>query len=263
MPDWLEPKAGLQIIPKTFAVTRQYQAEKLGAIGIDPSIYGRQCDPAFFIGLSIQAGAESGISAEGNVNMLTELIQHRPVPLDEDLTLTGQIQWVRPVPRGRRIRTEVEITLTDGSPVLSVTRESLKPSPERVGTRGAGEQAAPVILDAGALQPIARYALSPEATRAYSSEGNAIHYNVEAARAGGFRAPIIGGGQGVHLITAALWQDGIDQMDVVIYFRRPIFWDEAVWVGVMPDQSAVGLIKGEKVATEIQIHNLARRPRSA
>ena len=88
MPDWLEPKAGLQITPKTLTVTRQYQAEKLGAIGIDPSLYGRRCDPAFFIGLSIQAGAESGISAEGNVNMLTELVQHRPIPLDEALTLT-------------------------------------------------------------------------------------------------------------------------------------------------------------------------------
>ena len=259
MPDWLEPKAGLQITPKTFTVTRQYQAEKLGAIGIDPSVYGGLCDPAFFIGLSIQAGAESGISAEGNVNMLTELVQHRPIPLDEDLALTGQIQWVRPVPRGRRIRTTVEITLPDGTPVLSVSRESLKPNPKRVGTRGAGEQAAPILTDTGALQPIARYALTPKATAAYSSEGNAIHYDVEAARAGGFRAPIIGGGQGVHFITAALWDKGIDRMDVTIYFRRPIFWDESVWVGVLPDRSAAGLIKGEKVATEVRIHTLARR----
>jgi acyl dehydratase len=260
MPDWLESKAGLQITPKTLTVTRQYQAEKLGAIGIDPGLYGRRCDPAFFIGLSIQAGAESGISAEGNVNMLTELVQHRPIPLDEALTLTGQIQWVRPVPRGRRIRTAVEITLPDGTPVLSVARESLKPNPELAGTRGAGEQVAPVITETGALQSLARYALTPEATAAYSSEGNAIHYNVEAARAGGFRAPIIGGGQGVHLITAALWENGIDQMDVSIYFRRPIFWDESVWVGVLPDESAAGLIKGEKVATEMQIHTLARCP---
>jgi len=62
------------------------------------------------------------------------------------------------------------------------------------------------------------------------------------------------------LITAALWENGIDQMDVAIYFRRPIFWDESVWVGVLPDESAAGLIKGEKVATEMQIHTLARRP---
>jgi hypothetical protein len=164
------------------------------------------------------------------------------------------------VPRGRRIRTAVEITLPDGTPVLSVARESLKPNPELAGTRGAGEQVAPVITETGALQLLARYALTPEATAAYSSEGNAIHYNVEAARAGGFRAPIIGGGQGVHLITAALWENGIDQMDVAIYFRRPIFWDESVWVGVLPDESAAGLIKGEKVATEMQIHTLARRP---
>ena len=67
-------KQACRLRPRTLTVTRQYQAEKLGAIGIDPSVYGRRCDPAFFIGLSIQAGAESGISAEGNVNMLTELV---------------------------------------------------------------------------------------------------------------------------------------------------------------------------------------------
>lgn len=259
MSDWLEPKAGLQITPQTLAVTRHYQAEKLSALGIDPRVFGDLCDPAFFIGLSIEAGAASGISAEGNVNILTELVQHRMIPLDQDLALKGQIQWVRPVPRGHRIRTEVEISLPDGTPVLSVRRESLKPNPDLAGARGAGEHAAPVIADPKMLQQVASYALTPESTKAYSSEGNPIHYNVEAARAGGFRAPIIGGGQGVHLITAALWQDGIDQMDLAIFFRRPVFWDESVWVGIEPDQSTAGLIKGEKVATEIRINGLTRR----
>ena len=258
MPNWQMPKAGRLITPKTLVVTRGYQTEKLTALGIDSSGYGNWCDPAFFIGLSIQAGTESGISAEGNINMVTELVQHRRVPLDEPLALTGQIQWVRPVPRGLRIRTEVEISLPDGTPVLSVARESLKPNPDRVGARGAGEQAVLVIADPQALQRVASYALTPEATQAYSSEGNAIHYNVEAAQAAGFQAPIIGGGQGVHFITQALWQGGIDQMDLAIYFRRPVFWDEPVWVGIKPDESAAGLIKGEKVATEIRINGLVR-----
>ena len=102
--------------------------------------------------------------------------------------------------------------------MLSVARESLKPNPELAGTRGAGRAGSTGhYRETGALQLLARYALTPEATAAYSSEGNAIHYNVEAARAGGFRAPIIGGGQGVHLITAALcgkWHRSDGRFDI-------------------------------------------------
>ena len=100
--------------------------------------------------------------------------------------------------------------------MLSVARESLKPNPELAGTRGAGEQVAPVITETGALQRLARYALTPEATAAYSSEGNAIHYNVEAARAGGFRAPIMArtGRSLDHRCTVGKWHRSDGRCDL-------------------------------------------------
>ena len=43
----------------------------------------------------------------------------------------------------------------------------------------------------------------------------------------GFGAPMIGGGMGVHYLAAAIWARREPQLlDLSIYFRRPIFWDE-------------------------------------
>ena len=70
---WHEPKAGFQYLPDTVSVTSEHQAEKLDACGIDAGVFGGQVDPAFFIGIAIHAGIRSGISAEGNINMLQGL----------------------------------------------------------------------------------------------------------------------------------------------------------------------------------------------
>ena len=91
------------------------------------------------------------------------------------------------------------------------------------------------------------YQLTPDRVKSYSVEGNSIHYEQEAAERAGFRAPLIGGGMGVHYLTAQMWQDRRPSFfDVSIYFRRPIFWDEAVQVGVIEDGgnwSGMGLLK--------------------
>jgi hypothetical protein len=79
---------------------------------------------------------------------------------------------------------------------------------------------------------------------------------VPAAEQAGFRAPIIGGGQGVHYLTAALWDEGYRALDVDIYFRRPIFWDQTVWVGKTDDWSAVALVRDDKIGTEIRVNGV-------
>ena len=66
---------------------------------------------------------------------------------------------------------------------------------------------------------------------------------------------------GVHYLTAQMWQDRRPSFfDVSIYFRRPIFWDEAVQVGVIEDGgnwSGMGLLKlplkAERVGTSSEV----------
>ncbi len=255
---WQEPVGGFELNRIETIVTRDTQREKLASQGIDGDIYGGFVDPSFYIGLGIQVGIDSGISAEGNVNMLSSIIQHRPVRLGETLMSAGRIESVVDVPRGRRITTDVWFEDEKGRRAISVPRQSLKPDPRKDSRRGAGERPAPVIEDVSQLDMVSTHQMSPEGTKSYSSEGNAIHYEMEAANRAGFRAPIIGGGQGVHYLMAVLWGAGIASVDLELYFRRPIFWDDLIEVGIMPDQSALASVREGKVLTEVRVNTIKR-----
>jgi len=253
---WVEPVANFRYREATAAVSADHQSDKLAACGLDPEAFGEFVDPSFFIGIAIHAGINSGISAEGNVNMLQRLIQHRPVLLDEPLTVHGVITAVTEVPRGRTIDTEVWFNDAHGRRVISAHRRSLKPDNRG---RGAGERPPPVITDTGNLAVSTRHRLTPERVQAYSSEGNSIHYDMAAANRAGFRAPLIGGGMGVHYLMAVLWRPGPPNvLDLDIYFRRPIFWDAAFAVAITPDRRAICLYDeaAGRVLTEARINRL-------
>ena len=278
--NWVVPHQGFNYLPNTVAVTAAHQIDKLLACGIDAEIFAGQVDPAFFIGIAIHAGINSGISAEGNINMLQSLRMHRPVLLDEELAVKGQIVAVTEVPRGLRVDTDVWFEDTHGQRVISAPRTSLRPDPQRAENKshsagvtdkdkdkGAGERPQPVVDDLSALEFLASYQLTPEGVRAYSMEGNSIHYEMEPAQKAGFRAPLIGGGMGVHFLMAELWQThkhsgGPQAFDAEIYFRRPIFWDDSVGVYSRADDqtgwNAMALLKEDaqgkqKVGTEISL----------
>ena len=261
MTQWHEPVAGFQYQSRRLDMSAQTQAERLTACGIDPAIFGEEVDPAFFIGLAIHAGIDSGISAEGNINMLQRLVVHRPARLGEALTVKGEIKSVTAVPRGQRVETDVWFEDLAGERVISCPRTSLRPQAQGQSKSGAGDKPQPVVGDVAALLLRDTYQLTPDRVKSYSVEGNSIHYEQEAAERAGFRAPLIGGGMGVHYLTAQMWQDRRPSFfDVSIYFRRPIFWDEAVQVGVIEDGgnwSGMGLLKlplvAERVGTSSEV----------
>ena len=258
---WHIPVAGFQYQSRSLDVSAQTQAERLTACGIDPAIFGEEVDPAFFIGLAIHAGIDSGISAEGNINMLQRLVVHRPARLGETLTVKGEIKSVTAVPRGQRVETDVWFEDLTGERVISCPRTSLRPQAQAQSKSGAGDKPQPVVGDVAALVLHDTYQLTPDRVKSYSVEGNSIHYAQEAAERAGFRAPLIGGGMGVHYLTAQMWQDRRPSFfDASIYFRRPIFWDEAVQVGVIEDGgnwSVMALLKlplaAERVGTSSEV----------
>ncbi|MGE0621341.1 MAG: hypothetical protein AB7I04_11955 [Pseudomonadales bacterium] len=255
---WVDPYQGFEYREDTIAVTPAAQTEKLTLCGIDPSIFGDTVDASFFIGLAIRAGVASGISAEGNVNMLQSLIQHRPARLDEPLRVRGRITAVTSVPRGRTIDTDAWFEDEAGARVITARRRSLKPDPSK-GSRGAGDRPAPVLTDPGAAAVLAEHRLTPEIVVAYSEPGNSIHYDLAAAQKAGFRAPLIGGGMGVHYLLAALYAERPPvSFDLDIYFRRPIFWDDDF--RVVREGNAIGLVREidgvTKVLTEARINQI-------
>jgi len=249
--DWIEPYAGFEFIGSGVHVSRSYQVEKLELLGLDPDVYGDHVDPSFYIGMGIRAGIDAGISAEGNVNMLGSVQMHCPVELEESLIPRGRIEAVDPVPRGHQITTDVWFERIDGKRAVSVPRRSLKPDPSKE-KQGAGERPPPVITDVSLLTPLSEHRLIPDAVRSYSSEGNSIHYEMQAANRAGFRAPIIGGGMGVHFLVAELWSEQSEELSLDIYFRRPVFWDDEFYVG--RTDFAIALIRDGKVLTEARIN---------
>ena len=257
---WTDPYAGFDYEEDLIEVTAAFQAEKLSACGIDPAVFGAHVDPAFFIALAIHAGIKSGISAEGNINMVQRLTQHRPAVLGEPLSVKGQITEVNPVPRGRTLHTHVTFADRNGKVVITATRVSLKPDPQKVGVRGAGEKKPPLVNELDGWVQAGCYELTPTRVKSYSSEGNSIHYEEAAAQKAGFRAPLFGGGMGVLFLTATLGQQQPPQTFAAeIYFRRPIFWDEAVTVYAdrLPNPALLALLKPDgKVGTELALSNL-------
>ena len=252
--EWREPVAGFEFEPDEVVVSREHQEEKLTCCGLDSETFKGNVDASFYIGIGIRAGIRNGITAEGNVNMLSRIVQHRPVSLDEPLLVKGGITAVTPVPRGRTVDTDVWFEDADGERAISVPRRSLKPDPAKVGERGAGERPAPVVKDPGELIAMDSYTLTPEMVKGYSMEGNSIHYEMESAQRAGFRAPIIGGGMGVHYLLYAMWKAmDLDSFEMDIYFRRPIFWDHEFTVYRSKDWRALCLAKDGKVLTEARV----------
>ena len=234
--EWIEPRAGFEFLVQTLSVPGDFQTEKLHAAGIEPEVFGDTVDPSFFIGVGIRAGIRSGISAEGNVNMVQRLVQTRPVRLGEVLIVHGRIERVREVPRGHTVDTTVTFEDASGAVVIDASRTSLRPDPNQGTRRGAGERPPPVVPDPALVRVLGEHRLTPERVKRYSMEGNSIHYDEEAARRAGFRAPMIGGGMGVHFLAALLWSRGAPRaLDLDIYFRRPIFWDDRFTSGVLGD----------------------------
>ena len=251
MNDWLEPYVGFEFKGTGIHINRAFQTEKLELLGLSPSLYGDYVDPSFYIGLGIQAGIEAGISAEGNVNMVSTLRMHRPVRLGEELFARGRIEAVDAVPRGLQIGTDVWFEGLDGERAVSVPRRSLKPDSSKE-KKGAGQRPPAVISEVASLARLSECRLTPDIVCAYSSDGNSIHYDRESANRAGFRAPIIGGGMGVHYLIAELWFELGSEIWLDIFFRRPIFWDDEFYVGRSDD--GIALIRGDKVLTEARIN---------
>lgn len=257
---WMEPYKGYRFQARQMTVEAAEQARLIELCGIDPSIFGECMDPSGFISLAIQEGVRNRIHANGTVNMVNTLIQHRQARLGEPLTVTGEILDVEDVPRGRVATSETCYAGADGQRAFTSRRRSLRPDPAKVGTRGAGEKPVTVIEDVSRLKMLGEFRLDPEAVKAYGGPHNPIHFDPEAAKRGGFRAPIIGGGQGVRFLTAEIWRRFQPQvLDLDIYFRRPIYWDDTFTVMVDERDArwqAIGLIKDGKVATEARINRL-------
>ena len=258
--EWIEPYKGFKFQDRPMTIDAADQQRLVSLCGLEPEIFGDKMDPAAFISLAIQEGVRNGIHANATINMAQKLVQHRQMTLGEPLTVSGVILDVEEVPRGRVATSEVWFSGADGERALTSLRKSLRPDASKVGTRGAGERPAPVIADVSALKTVGSFTLKPEDVKAYSGPHNPIHFDPEVAKRNGDRAPIMGGTQCVRFVTAEIWRRFTPKtLDLDIYFRRPLFWDDSFEVMVDEQDGewkAICLAKDGKVATEARINSI-------
>jgi hypothetical protein len=260
----IEPVKGFKYKERVFVVERDEEARLLGHCGIDVAVFGGNIDPSTFISLAIHEGVRNGISSNGGVNMVQGLVQHRPLTFGEEIVVTGEILEVEQAPRGRVTTSETWFANKHGERAITSFRRSLKTDPTKEADpnlRGAGERPPAVVNDVLRLKEIGHFTFNPDDVKGYGrGTTNYIHTEPEAARRAGYRAPIIGGGQGVRYMTAAIWRKfNPTTIDMDIYFRRPLFWDDAFDVRVDDaggQWRSICLAKGEKVATEARIKQM-------
>jgi len=255
------PTEGLRFTPRRFRFDRSDEARMLRVCGADTALFHDMIDPAAFIPHAIRESALNGITENGGVNMLQTIRMESALSLDEEITVSGQITSVTQAPRGLVTTTDTFYHGQDGRLGMALRRVALKTDPTKgadPALRGAGERPAPLVVDPEALGKLDDITLAPEDVKAYSLDtGNRLHVDPEAAARAGYRAPIIGGSQGVRYMTAALWREGAPaRVELDIRFRRPIFWDESFELraeGEKGARSALCLSRGPKVLMEMRV----------
>src|SRR5262245_37594829 len=125
----ITPYQGLRYNKRVFVVDAANEARLMGHCRIDPATFKGAADPSAFISFAIQEGVRNGISSNGGVNMVQGLVQSRPLRLDEELTVTGEILDVQPSPRGRVTTSETWYHGENGELGITSKRKSLKTDP--------------------------------------------------------------------------------------------------------------------------------------
>ncbi|MDF1854625.1 MaoC/PaaZ C-terminal domain-containing protein [Pseudooceanicola sp.] len=256
------PYVGLKFRSRSLRFDRAEEDRMMMVCGSSAALFQECIDPAAFIPHAIRESAINGITENGGVNMLQSIRMDSPLRLDEEITVSGEITEIAEAPRGLITTTDTWYHGQDGRLGMFLRRVALKTDPNKMADpslRGAGERPAPVVADPLALEQIGSIDLTPDDVKTYSlGTGNLLHVDPASAKRAGYRAPIVGGSQGARYLTAALWREGVPKtLDIDIYFRRPIFWDESFEVraaGPKGARSAFCLSRGPKVLTEIRVN---------
>ncbi|MDC0360864.1 hypothetical protein OAN80_03695, partial [Alphaproteobacteria bacterium] len=164
--DIIEKSPGFVFPPRVVDISRDRQNRKLTLCGVDPTIWGDAGDPTFMGVFAIMAQRWSGRSINGNVHMTQIFRLNNPLPLDQPITMAGEVSRVEPHPRGSQVFTDFAFALNDGSVPLRASRSSLNPGP---GDSSGRRVAMPTDPLAGMTQ-ISEVQLIPENVANFSDE---------------------------------------------------------------------------------------------
>ena len=179
----------------------------------------------FPLHVELLSGKESTVRLVGVVHVSNRMRQHRPVMVAETLDVSVRATNLRPHKRGALLDLVGEVRVGgelvwDGVSTYLAPGATVAGEPERIDR----EEYVPAT-------PIAKWRLPADLGRQYrrvSRDPNPIHTNALAARAFGFKRPIIHGMWTHARLLAALQPRLPDAYTIEVGFARPILLPGAV-----------------------------------
>lgn len=207
--------------------TRDYQASRLKACGVNPALYGDQAAAGLFGQDCFKAMREAGHQVDGLVQTEQRFRQLEPIAIGETVTQRGWIEAYEEVSRGHRLHRTFEFVLKDGTVALTADVIGLVPDKEKWAAAAKTPSASPSDPRDG-FDPVSEKSMTPEDVTLFSSDvGNLIHFEPAFAARLGYRAPLAQGLQTMVWMMGLLTEDGPPKsFEVSAKFRRPVFWDE-------------------------------------
>lgn len=242
MQGWDAVSEGFRFPVLEASVTAERQRRHHQACDVAEGAFGGRADPSILGQDTALAAVEAGLPLDGRIHLRCLIRQHRPVALDERLRLEGRVLPFGPSPRGRLLHAAFTFHDAAGAAPLAMEMRYLLPGPA-TGERGPREaEPAPA-----AFAPMAAMTLTPEKVMAYSSEaGNLIHFDMDFAKAAGFRAPLAQGQMQVTAALGALAAEGLpDAFTLDSRFLRPLHWDERASVEATADRRRLRFVAAD------------------
>ena len=209
------------------SVSRARQRQYHAAAEVAENLFADWVDPSILANDTILATRYMKLRGVDGVHAGQRVQQLEPVRFDEPLTLKGRVVSLKSISKGQLSVTRFDFIRPDGSvPVISEIT-SLKVDATAMQAAGGGRTG----LQVDGQRHLAHKNLSPERVAAYSAEfpTYVVHFEPEAARAIGLRAPIAQGLMSLTWMLEAVACDGaFEAIDFAAQFRQPIFWDDEV-----------------------------------
>ena len=257
-------KSGYQSPAKSLARNLSEQTAKLACCGVDGRAHGNNWAPGLLGTDCFIHMGHVGLEIAGTVHTDMRLIQTKPLPLNETLSVTTETTSIEAAPRGTIARMRFDFAGSiSGNTVAChlglLTIDPQKTPPDRPRP--------PAIDPREGFERINERRISPDDVVTYGGAGNPIHHDPVFAQSVGYRAPI------AHGVMTAIWmlaaldeRDDRDEpsapaaLDVTFSFRRPVFWDDAMelWRGAETTERTKPyrtLNADGKITAEMQVYS--------
>ncbi|KGF68610.1 hypothetical protein LL06_15430 [Hoeflea sp. BAL378] len=237
---WIAPGGGYR--RRSVRHDETYQAVRLKAAGVDPSLYGDAAETGLFGLDCFDSMVDAGCNIDGYVFLSQTYRLIRAPALDEKLEIDGYVRDLAETSRGPVASEIYRFSDSQGRVCLESELTGLLALPHGVVAEGAPALPRRDAQPADGWEMVQEKRVTPDDVRLFSQDvGNEVHFDVEFARQHGFRAPIAQGIMSAVWLLSAIYGLGVDpvRFNVDIRYLRPVFWDDyaSLWVRRRPDGS--------------------------